>query len=80
VLFKAAAYVSDCVITDFATRPVAKSEEFIRALAALPPNTTAREIMRLKYGDEEAETLWLNVEYVLDQCVGRVYEILGVED
>jgi hypothetical protein len=80
LVFVATKYISACVISDFVARPVPGSEKLVRALASLPDDANVRETLKLRYGNEEAETLWLNVEYVLDQCVGRAYELLGIDD
>jgi hypothetical protein len=80
LVFAVTSFISACVISDFVARPVPGSERFIRALANLPDDTNIGEMIKLHYGNEEAETLWLNVEYVLDQCVGHTYELLGIDD
>ena len=80
VTFTATSYVAQCVIEDFVEKPIAHSEDFIQTLANLPDDATILEIMKLQYGNEEAETLWLNIELVSQRCLGRVHELLGLAD
>jgi hypothetical protein len=80
LIFTSISYITTCVISDIVANPIPRSEDFIRALANLPDDITVREALRLKYGDDEAKTLWLNVEYVLDRCLGRTFELLGLTD
>jgi hypothetical protein len=77
-VFKTVSFIAECVVSDLSARPTPRSDEFLRSLAAFPPDMPIRETVRLRYGDEDAETLWFNVDYLLDKCTERAYKILGV--